>query len=196
MIGNTMADKPLKSLNGKKFEGVLAEPIDHELFMPLVPDDPAWPLYLQARAAVMLERRLDKMTALARHLDVDLKPFNLADPANVTGLMMFYAVVATQLASHVVPGFSEQPRGKHPREIIRLTRRAADAAKASGKIVNDLEFCRYVLKAEVPDLARPGRKGELEKRAKSLRNLIAKDRAAADRAEKVLHKKTRLRIVK
>jgi hypothetical protein len=33
-----MTDKPLKSLNGKKFEGVLAEPIDHGLFMPLLLD--------------------------------------------------------------------------------------------------------------------------------------------------------------
>ena len=92
-----MKEKPLKGLNGKKFEGVLAEPIDDGFFMPLLHDDPAWPVYLQAVELKRRELRLDKMQALARHLDIDVKPFNLADPSNGTGLMMFYAVIAEKL---------------------------------------------------------------------------------------------------
>jgi len=45
--GSTMKDKPLKSLNGKRFEGVLAEPIDTGMFMPVREDDLAWPKYFE-----------------------------------------------------------------------------------------------------------------------------------------------------
>jgi hypothetical protein len=191
-----MTDKPLKSLNGKKFEGVLAEPIDDGFFMPLLHDDPAWPVYLQAAKLKRQQLRLDKMPALARHLGIDVERFNLADPANLSGLMMFYATVAEKLASHVVPGFQEKPRGKHPREIARLIRQGVDAMKENGKATSDLEACRDFLKFETPDLARPHNRTELEKKAESLCNLISKDRSDAERAEKALHKKQPLRVVK
>src|SRR5260370_41876498 len=104
--------------------------------------------------------------------------------------------MAEDLASHVVPGFEEKSRGQRPQEIVRLIRNAADFAKGAGKASSDLAVCREILKGEMPDLARPARKSELEKRAKSLRNLVAKDRASAARAEKAVHKKGRLRVVK
>jgi hypothetical protein len=186
-----MTDKPLKSLNGKKFEGALAEPIDTGLFMPslLLPnDDPAWPLYLNQRKLIMIDQRLTKMPALARHLDIDVERF--------TDASTLYTAIALKLASHVVPGFQEKSRGKQPREIVRLIRRAVDAMKDNGKAGSDLEACRDFLKHETPELARPGNKSELEQKAKSLRNLVAKDRANAKRAAKALHKKPGLRVVK
>jgi hypothetical protein len=191
-----MPEKPLKTLNGKKFEGVLAEPIDDGLFMPVIYDDPAWPKYLRAAELKRRELRLNKMPALARHLGIDVGSFNLADPANMVGLMMFYAAIAERLASHVVPGFMQKPRGKHPREVMRAIRQMVDIMKTSGKVGSDLEACRDFLKFETPDLARPGRKSELEQKAKSLRNLVAKDRADAARSEKPVHKKPRLVFVK
>jgi hypothetical protein len=191
-----MTDKPLKTLNGKKFDGVLAEPIDTGMFMPLRDDDPAWPKYLQTHAMVMSSLRMAKMPALAQHLGIDVESFGLSDPSNGLGLAMLCTRVAQELAGRVVPGFMEKSRGKHPREIVRLIRAAADFAKKAGKASSDLDVCRALLKHETPDLARPGNKSELERRAKSLRNLVAKDRAAADRAEKALHKKPRLRVVK
>jgi hypothetical protein len=137
-----MTDKPLKSLNGKKFEGVLAEPIDDGLFMPLMKDDPAWPVYLQAVEIKRRQLRLDKMPALARHLGIDVERFNLADPANVSGLMMFYATIAEKLAGQIIPGFQNKPRGKQPREIVRLIRKAIDHVKDNGGAESDLEACR------------------------------------------------------
>jgi hypothetical protein len=191
-----MKEKPLKTLNGKKFEGGLAEPIDTGMFMPVRPDDPAWPTYLQAHAMVMSSLRLAKMPALAQHLGIDVENYGLSDPSNGLGLMMLYARIAQELAAHVVPGFMEKPRGKHPREIVGVIRKAVDFAKEHGKFGSDLEACRNFLKLETPDLGRPGKRSELEQKAKSLRNLVAKDRANAARAEKAVHKKTALRIVK
>jgi hypothetical protein len=191
-----MTDKPLKSLNGKKFEGVLAEPIDTGMFMPVRLDDSAWPTYLQAHTMAMISLRLAKMPALARHLGIDVELYNLSDPSNGLGLMMLYGRIAQELAGHIIPGFMEKPRGKHPREIVRLIRRAVDAMKEHGKAGSDLEACRNFLKFETPDLGRPGKKSELEKKARSLCNLVAKDRANVRRTEKPLHKKLRLRVVK
>jgi hypothetical protein len=191
-----MADKLPKSLNGKKFEGVLAEPIDDGFFMPLLHDDPAWPVYLQAVKLKRRELRLDKMPALAEHLGIDVKQFNLADPANLTGLMAFYATIAEQLASHVVPGFMIKPRGKHPREIVRFIRTAVDAMQEAGKAGSDEEAACNYLKLETPDLARPHNRIELRKKTRSLCNRISADRKAAERDEKALHKKQPLRVVK
>jgi hypothetical protein len=191
-----MADKPLKTLNGKKFEGALAEPIDTGMFMPVRLDDPAWPTYLQAHAMLMSSLRLAKMPALAQHLGINVEHYGFSDPSNGFGLMMLYGMIAQELASHVVPGFQEKSRGKHPREIIRLIRNGVDFAKLHGKAGSDLEACRNFLKLETPDLGKPGKKSELEQKAKSLRNLVAKDRANAARAEKAVHKKPRLRVVK
>ena len=191
-----MTDKPLKSLNGKKFEGVLAEPIDTGLFMPVRLDDPAWPLYLQAKAMVMSSQRMSKIPALADHLGIDVDLYNLNDPSNGAGLMMLLSRVGLELAGQVIPGFAEKSRGKHPREVVRKIREAVDAVKAANNASSDFEACRNFLKFETPDLARPGKRTELDKRARSLQNLIAKDRASAARAEKALHKKPRLRIVK
>jgi len=176
-----MSDKPLKALNGKKFEGALAEPIDTGLFMPLLVDAPGWPEYFTEKDKILRARRLAKMPELARHLGINLEPFNLSDPANGFGLMMLYAVVAEKLAALVVPGFREKSRGKNAREVVRFTRMAIDAAKALGKTPSDLDACRDILKLETPSLARAGNKSALEKKAKSLRNLVAKDRAGAAR---------------
>jgi hypothetical protein len=193
-----MTDKLSKSLNGKKFEGVLAEPIDTGLFMPILSkNEYAWMTYSMANKLTLREKRLDKMAALARHLDIDVEAFKLADPANLTGLMMFYATIAERLASHVVPGFLEKRRdSKNQRDIVRAIRTIADLEKENGKYSNDDDFCMDYIKHERPELARPGRKSELKKRAHTLRNLIAKDRAKAARDEKALHEKTRLRVVK
>jgi hypothetical protein len=191
-----MTDKPLKSLNGKKFEGVLAEPIDTGLFMPLLPDDPAWPKYLQAQALMLNSKRLAKMPELARHLDIDVEQFNLSDPANGGGLLMLYGIIAEKLASLVVPGFQEKSRGKHPREVVRMIRMAIDSTKENSKFGSDREACLSYLKIEDPELARPHNRTELEKKAESLCNLISEDRADAARAEKALHKKQPLRVVK
>jgi len=190
-----MTDKPLKSLNGKKFEGVLAEPIDDGFFMPLLHDDPAWPVYLQAVELKKRQLRLDKMSALARHLGIDVEKFGLADPANLSGLMMFYATIAEKLASHVVPGFQEKSRGKHPREIVRAIRRGVDWMKETGKAGSDEDAARDFLKFEKPELARPHNRTELERKTRSLCNRISKDRIA-ENAEEALHKKTVLQIVK
>jgi hypothetical protein len=191
-----MADKPLRSLNGKKFKGVLAEPIDHGLYMPLTQllqrDDQVWRPFLRARARIMSDQRRAKMPALAEHLGIDLKIFNLSDPSNGTGLLFLYTAIAENLAGLVVPGFMEKPRGKHSPEIVEYTRLAADLAKTHGKVACDLDFCREIIKIETPDLARPGRKSELEKKAKTLRNLIARDRASAARARLKVRGKPRL----
>jgi hypothetical protein len=194
-----MADKPLKplkSLNGKKFEGALAEPIDTGMFMPIRPDDPAWPQYLQAHAMMMSTQRMAKMPALARHLGIDVDHYNLSDPSNGLGLLMLCGSIAQELAGRVVPGFQEKPRGKNPREVVAFIRMAVDAMKAGGKASSDHEACKSFLKFETPDLARPGNRTELNKRARSLANLIAKDRTTAAKAEKALHKKPRLSVVK
>jgi hypothetical protein len=189
-----MADKPLKSLNGKKFEGVLAEAIDTDLFMPLVENDPAWPKYLEAHTLLLDHKRREKMLALARHLGIDVDQFGLADPANGWGLAFLYGRVAIELASHVIPGFQEKPRGKHPREIVRAIRIGVDRLNLQGK--SDLDACRDYLKFEQPDLAKARNRTELDKKARSLANRISNDRMAAKREEKALHKKPSLRIVK
>jgi hypothetical protein len=183
-----MTDKPLRSLNGKKFTGSLATPIDHGFFMPIdatisssLPESPDWPEYLKRSKQELHRQRMAKMPDLARHLGIDIEQFNLSDPSNGFGLSMLLGAIALKLASHVVPGFQEKPRGKHPREIVRFTRRAIDAAKAARKDLSDLDVCREIIKLEQPELARPGKKGELERKAKSLRNLVSKDRASAER---------------
>jgi hypothetical protein len=190
-----MTDK--KSLNGKKFEGVLAEPIDTGLFMPILANDPAWPKYLEAHRLLLDSKRREKIVDLARHLDIDVEAFNLSDPSNGIGLLMLYSRVAIELASHVVPGFQEKSRGKQPREIVRAIRIAVDLAKKNPKgKKSEFELCRDYLKGEMPDLARPGKRTELDKKARSLANRISNDRVAAKREEKALHKKPPLRVVK
>jgi hypothetical protein len=195
-----MIDKPLKSLLGKKFEGALAEPIDDGFFMPVRLDDPAWPIYLQAKAIKLQQLRLDKMPALARHLDINFADVEkivavTAPPPNAFALGLYYYLIAEKLASHLVPGFQEKPRGKHPREIVRAIREMADALKEAGKVGSDEEAAENFLKLEKPDLAKPHNQTELKKQVQSLCNRISQDRVKAERAEKALHKKPHLRIV-
>jgi hypothetical protein len=166
------------------------------MFMPLSGNDADWQKYLLESHEELRRQRMAKMPDLARHLGIDVEQFGLPDPANGIGLMMLYAQIALDLASQAVPGFQEKPRGKHPREVIRLIRKAVDVMKENGKVKSDLDACRNFLKFEKPDLARPHNQTELEKKAESLCNLISKDRANAERAESALHKKPRLRAVK
>jgi hypothetical protein len=149
-----MTDKPLKNLNGKKFEGVLAEPIELGMFMPVRQDDPAWPTYLKAHAVALSSRRRAKMPELAHHLGVDAGDIEEAllesGLPDTFGAALFYYAIAEKLAAHVVPGFQEKSRGKQPREIIRFIREAVDVMKEHGKAGSDLEACRNFLKFETP----------------------------------------------
>ena len=115
-------------------------------------------------------------------LGIDVDQFGLADPANGWGLAFLYGRVAIELASRVVPGFQEKPRGKHPREIIRAIRIGVDRLNLQGK--SDLDACRDYLKFEQPDLAKARNRTDFDKKARSLANRISNDRQNAKKEEK------------
>jgi len=136
------------------------------------------------------------MPALAEHLGIDVEVYGLSDPSNGIGLMMLYGRIAQELAGRVIPGFMEKSRGKHPREIVRLTREMVDAMKEHGKAGSDLEACRNYLKFATPELAKPGRKSELEKKGKITTEFSRQRSRRRQTRRKGASQKTPLRVVK
>jgi hypothetical protein len=138
-----MANRRVTTLNGKELSGELVHPIDHGLYMPLCLKEPLtteqerdWALYLEAKETELRRQRMAKMPALARHLGIDVDAFMLSADDGLGG-MMLYATIAEKLAAELIPGFQEKPtRGKHAREIVRLTRKAIDAVKSKTSITD------------------------------------------------------------
>jgi hypothetical protein len=189
-----MTDKPLKTLNGKKFEDELAEPIETGLLIPVKLDDPSWPEYFARRKEIMTAWRLAKMPSLALHLGIDPELFDLS---TASGISTLCTQVAMELAAHVVPGFQEKSRGKWPREIVSRILFVVDVGKQSGKFSSDLEGCKSYLMHTEPDLARPCNKSALDDKSHTLQNLIVKERVRLRReGGDLLHKKPRLSVVK
>jgi hypothetical protein len=189
-----MKDKPLKSLNGKKFEGPLATPIDTGIIFPLGRKD-LWPEYSDKNFDELCRQRTAKMPYLARHLGIQFEHLDLSSHA---GMVSFYGCIVENLAALLIPGFQAKKRGKWPAEIVVRILVAIEKGKQGGEFASDLEGCICVMKLEEPELARPQNKTELVRKAKTLRNRVAKQRAKFKRAHaaKTLHKKPSLRIVK
>lgn len=181
-----MASNPVKSLNGKKLSGELLKPIDHGLYMPLDPDSP--PNYLAEVSKELRRQRMAKMPALARHLGIDVDALDLSTDDSLDWAILLRAV-ALDLAAAVIPGFQEKPRGKHPREIIRLGRVTIDALKMRKPGISDFDACREIVKLERPEMASPGRQSELDAEARQMMNRVSADRQGAQ-------KRKRLRVVR
>jgi hypothetical protein len=189
-----MTDKPLKSLNGKKFEGVLAKPIDTGIIFPLGRED-LLPELIDKHTDEVRRQRLAKMPYLAAHLGIQFEHLDLSTDR---GALAFYGGIAENLARLLIPGFQQKKSGKWPREIVRALLSRIEYGKAAGTCESDLAGCIDYMKLHEPDLARPGRGTALKKKAKTLRNLVTADRAnlKRDHAAKKLHKKPSLRLVK
>src|SRR6476646_851602 len=78
--GEAMTDKPLKSLNGKKFEGVLAAPIDTGIIFPFRPKD-LWQEFSDKNYDELHRQRIAKMPYLARHLGIQFEGLDLSSYA-------------------------------------------------------------------------------------------------------------------
>ena len=190
-----MTDKPLKSLNGKKFDGPLATPIDTGFFFPLGLPKDQWQQYIDKHLDELHRRRIAKVPYLARHLGIK---FEHLDLSKYPDMVAFYGCIVENIARLLIPGFEENKDGKWPRAIVRRALEEIERGKRLGEYASDLEGCKYMMMLIEPDLARPRNKSQLEQRAKTLRNLVAKQRAGLkrDHAAKTLHKKPSLRIVK
>jgi hypothetical protein len=117
MIGNAMADKPLKSLNGKKFSGALATPIDTGLIVPLNRKD-LWAEHTARHLGELRRQRMAKMPHLARHLGIQFDHLDLTKHAD---MVSFYGCVAENLARLLIPGFQEKRAGKWPDDVVMQT---------------------------------------------------------------------------
>jgi hypothetical protein len=188
-----MTDKPLKSLNGKKFTGPLATPLVSEFLPPMNTDKDQWAEYSDGHYKDLQRQRIAKMAYLALHLDIQFGHLDLKTDA---GALAFYGCIAENLAVRLIPGFKERKPGIWPRELVRYVLKGVDRWKEVGRYASDLEACIAYLKMSEPDLARPGRKSSLQKRAKTLRNLVCRERQRQRAALKPVHKKPSLRIVK
>jgi hypothetical protein len=89
-----MADKPLKSLNGKKFAGPLAKPIDTGLIAPLRRRE-LWDAWIDKHHAELQRQRLAKMPALAAHLGIKFEHLDLTKYSDVVA---FYGCIVENLA--------------------------------------------------------------------------------------------------
>jgi hypothetical protein len=179
-------------LNGKKFEGVLAAPIDTGIIFPFRPKD-LWQEFSDKNYDELHRQRIAKMPYLARHLGIQFEGLDLSSYA---GMAAFYGCIAENLARLLVPGFQAKREGKWPRDFICYVLRGVDHWKEAGRYSSDLEACLAFLKMDEPDLARPARKSALVKKAKRLRNLVCRERQRKRAALNPVHKKPTLRIVK
>jgi hypothetical protein len=194
-----MADKPLKSLNGKKLEGALAEPINLISFelVPGVHSQDEIDAYRSRKARELFDLRRAKIPDLARHLgfDPDSDAYRGAG-----GRELLLELTLMALAREKVVGFQQKREGKWSSARVFWGLQSIDAAKKAGLFKDDLTACESLLKFERPELAKRSAKLELKAEASQFRNRITKLRAALDRAikleEKTFHKKPRLRIVK
>lgn len=190
-----MADKPLKSLNGRKFAGVLAKPIDAGIIFPLGRKD-LWQEFQDRRWAELRRQRMAKMPHLARHLGIQFEHLDLTSHAD---LLSFYGCVAENLAMLLIPGFQEKRPGKWPAETLMQVLVTIEKGKQAGFFASDLAGCMACLKQLDSSLARPANRTHLKARAMTLQNRVSQLRAKLKRehaAKKVLHKKPSLRIVK
>jgi len=194
-----MTDKSLKSLNGKKFEGVLAEPIDLVMFglIPGVHSQEEIDAYKAKTSSSLFDQRRAKIPDLARHLglDPDSDAYRGAD-----GREMLLELTLMALARATVRGFQEKKEGKWPRARVFWGLQSIDIMKKAGVFKNDLTACESFLKVERPDLVKRSAKAELRAEAIQFRTRITELRVSLSKAkkleEKVLHKKPSLRIVK
>jgi hypothetical protein len=189
-----MTDKPLKTLNGKKLTGPLAKPIDTGIIFPLHRKD-LWQEFSDKDHDELRRQRIAKMPYLARHLGIQFEHLDLSSHA---GMVSFYGCIVENLAALLIPGFQKKKQGKWPAEIVVRTLVYIEKGKQSGEFENDLDGCMWAIKATEPELARAKNRTELVRKAKTLRNRVAKQRAKfkRDHAAKRLHKNPSLRIVK
>lgn len=192
-----MTDK--KSLNGKKFEGVLAEPIDLIRFdlVPGLHSQDEIEAYRSRKNSELFDLRRAKIPDLARHLglDPDSDAYRGAD-----GRERLLEFTLMAIARETVIGFQQRKEGKWPRARVFWGLQAIDASKKAGVFKNDLTACENLLKIERPELAKRSAKAELKAEAIQFRTRITKLRALLERVkkleEKTLHKQPHLRIVK
>ncbi|HEY5036064.1 MAG TPA: hypothetical protein VII74_02905 [Chthoniobacterales bacterium] len=194
-----MTDKPLKSLNGKKLEGVLGEPIDLISFelVPGLHSQAEIEAYRSRKHRELFDLRGAKIPDLARHLGLDLAS-DAYRGADGRETLLEFTLMA--LAKETVIGFQQKREGKWPRARVFWGLQSIDALKKAGVFKNDLTACESLLQAERPELAKRSAKAELKAEAIQFRTRITTLRSALNRAkkleEKTFHKKPRLRIVK
>src|SRR5882757_9003343 len=177
-----MPDKPLKSLNGKKLEGVLAEPIDLVRFglIPGLHSQDEIEAYRSREAHDLFDLRRAKIPLLARHLglDPDSEAYRGAG-----GRELLLELTLMALARETVMGFQEKKEGKWPRARVFWGLQSIDAAKKAGVFKNDLTACESLLKFERPELVKRSAKAELKAEAIQFRTRITKMRALLERGK-------------
>jgi hypothetical protein len=119
-----------------------------------------------------------KMPDLARHLGVKFEHLNLTKDADRA---LFYGSIAENLAALLIPGFQETRAGKWPFEMVFQILCVIQDQKRCEIIGSDLEGCIEIIKQIDPELARPQNRSQLEKKARSLRNRVARERAERNR---------------
>lgn len=174
---------PRKVSKIPKFTGELAKPIDTRIVFPA--NKQYWDEYIKKKLDALDKERLRKIPLLAKFLGIK---FDHLDLNKWEDLAAFYGCLAMNLAILVCPGFQHKQPSKTPREIVRWLLIAIEKGKAMGVYKSDLDGCVDFLKQHEPELVRPGNRTALQKRARTLRNLVAQDRASLKRAHaKKLH---------
>ncbi|HEX4410556.1 MAG TPA: hypothetical protein VH206_17430 [Xanthobacteraceae bacterium] len=162
-----------KQLAGIELSGTIAKPIDDtSLILPFIRDldSPEFKTALNERADRLHQLRIAKLPELARQLGMAVERY---DFSTHSGLMVFYAQIALNMAvKFQIPGFLEV-KAKWSREIVKLAMDGGDARKRLGLSNPDLEACLIVVQGLDSELTRPGRKTAAIKRAKTLRNLVS-----------------------
>jgi hypothetical protein len=166
-----------------KFTGPLAKPVSSNVVHP--PGEENWAESIERKYNDLHQQRLKKMPLLATALGIK---FDHLDLSKDRDLMAFYGCIAMHLAMLVCPGFQERRPGKYTRTQVRWLRMAIEHGKQLGQIRSDLDGCLGFVKQAEPELAHPGNRAQLLRRAKALRNLLSEDRASVTRAQrKQLH---------
>jgi hypothetical protein len=166
-----------------KFTGALAKPVSSSVVFPR--NQKYWAECQEQSSDELHQQRLKKMPLLATALGIQ---FDHLDLSKDRDLMAFYGCIAMHLAILVCPGFQEKKRGKVPREIVRWLLVNIEKGKQTGRYRSDLDGCLDFMKDTEPELARPANRVQLQRRAKTLRNLVSQDRASLKRAHrKQLH---------
>jgi hypothetical protein len=183
-----------------QFTGTIAQPIDDSALILSLAYDLDSPEGKKAQEEWddrLHGLRVEKMPELARQLGMQLEKFDLTTH---TGLMVFYATIAMNLAVEFkIPGFF-LVRSKWQREVVKSAMKGGDIRKRLGLPNPDLTACLLVVQALYPDLARAGRKSEATRRAKTLRNQVSKlrqrlNREAAAEAKRNLITARSIRLV-
>jgi hypothetical protein len=158
-----------KKRNLPKWSGELARPIDipWSLLDPKPPDK---------RGPEVVKARIAKLPALAKAL-------GLPSPPRGAALGAWYAAIALELAVLVCPGFQVKPPSSKlfQRGNIPVWFAFIDKWKRDRRVKSDLEGCTEMLKLTQPELARPHNKAKLRQRARTLANLIARERTSRKR---------------